>query len=125
MSLMPTDTERRERLDAIRPEAAQLAEGLRTHHRAQVQVSERAETVLGHPGWQTYVDHIDAILEDLDQRIARGERALINASEPGESLTGLRLGLRDLKGERRGWEGAREMIPRMIEAGEKARQALA
>ena len=120
---MTTRRERFEQLAAVLPDKHR--DGIRYHLGAQRQVAEHARTVLQHPGWQVFVDHVDAQLEVLDARRTILQRQLEDGAELGEALTKIKLELTAIKAEIRGWAGAKTMIPQMIEAGDRAVEALA
>ena len=114
---MPTREEFQERLLLQREEHRRVAAEQQTVKR---QVAEQARTVVYHPGWQMFCDHLDAVARALDARIATLTRQMEDGQELGEALTALKIQLREMKGERRGITTALELIPDLIKAGEQA-----
>lgn len=98
---------------------------VRYHLDAQRQVADIARTVVAHPGWQIYLDHVDANLEALGARQKALESQIAKGDELGDALAALKLRLRDVTGEIRGWQGAKAVVPQMIEAGDRAVESLA
>jgi uncharacterized protein (DUF342 family) len=100
-------------------------DAMRYHLGAQRQVAEIARTVVLHPGWQMFLDHLDAHLEALTKRLATLQDRIVTGVELGDALAALKLQSRDLAGEIRGLTLAKNLVPQMIEAGDKAVEALA
>ena len=98
---------------------------MRYHLGAQRQVGEAARTVLQHPGYQIFVDHLDAQLDALTKRMTVLQDRIMKGPELSDALTALKLEVRDVSGEIRGLLMAKNLIPQMIEAGDKAIEALA
>src|SRR3990167_4863973 len=105
--------------------SAPQRQAVREHHEIQRQVAEVARTVVQHPGYQMFLDHLDAHLEALTKRRANLDRMIADGPELGEALAALKLQLRDVAGEIRGLTLAKALIPQMVEAGERAVEALA
>lgn len=86
------------------------------HRQAQVAVARKAQTVVDHPGWQTFLDHLGAIQE---ARMAERERTLEEMTDAiGEALQTLQLRVKALDGELKGLKVAVELIPTLITQGQ-------
>jgi hypothetical protein len=120
---MTTHRERYAQVVATLPKPHQ--EAMRYHLDAQRQVGAIARMVVQHPGWQVFLDHLDAHLEVLTKRLATLRDRIVTGVELGDALAALKLESRDLSGEVRGLTLAKQLVPQMIEAGDKAVDALA
>ena len=94
------------------------------HYRAQMDVARRAELVVGHEGWQVYLDHLTAWKDRLTTRRDATLKKLAGGPELGDALTVLKLELRELDGELRALDRAMTLIPELIEHGAQAREKL-
>ena len=115
---MPT----REEWDAFQSKEAgrEKVQAIRYQRQAQIQVGQQARTIVDHPGWQTFVDHVEQMLNTIGARIGLVTTQLSDSEELGDALAKLKLELRGLKGEKRGLEAALELIPKLITDGETA-----
>lgn len=94
------------------------------HFRIQHQVGQRAETVVNHEGWQTYLDHLSQVRSNLEQERTRTQEKMGKGPEVGDTLIALKFKLRDLDGEIRGLTTAIDLVPGLIERGREAGKAL-
>ena len=99
-------------------ESREKVQAIRYQRQAQIQVGQQARTVIDHPGWQTFVDHLEPA------RNAVAARINLLATEISDSedmdVAKLKLQLHGLKGEKRGLDYALELIPKLITDGETA-----
>lgn len=86
--------------------------------RQTAEVTERAKTVVTHPGWQLFLDRLAARRDLLDARRRTLERELLDGDALGETLEVLKIHIRQVKGELMGLDFAAEIVPDMIQAGE-------
>ncbi len=88
----------------------------KTHYQrmATIEVGRRAQMVVEHPGWQTYVDHLEAIKESVQVRRNRLAKDMADTDTLGEALTQMKLQLKSLDGELKGLSTAIDLIPEMI-----------
>ena len=101
-------------------ESREKVQAIRYQRQAQIQVGQQARTVVDHPGWQTFIDHLEQMRNTVDARIGLVTTQLSDSEELGDALAKLKLELRGLKGEKRGLDYALELIPKLITAGETA-----
>ena len=80
-------------------------------------VADQAQIVVDHPSWQLFLNHLQAIVNDLTSKRDAKQAQLLRGSEIGEALTVLKLELRDLEAERRGVALAMDLIPELIRRG--------
>ena len=81
---------------------------------AVIEVGRRAQMVVEHPGWQTYVDHLSAIKDKVQESHDTLANQMAREDALGEELTRMKLRLRDLDGQLRGLNQAMDLIPEMI-----------
>lgn len=86
-----------------------------THHRAVIEVGRKAQMVVDHPGWQTYVDHITAIKDNVLAAKTKLVKDMSETDALGEALAAMKLQLRALDGELKGLSAAIDLIPTMIQ----------
>lgn len=90
------------------------AEGV--FQRAQrAQVAEHAKTVVDHPGWQVFLNHLEALVAARTKEKERSIEELLTAV--GTKVEGLRLSIQALDGELKGLKLACALIPGLIETG--------
>ena len=82
-------------------ESREKVQAIRYQRQAQIQVGQRARTVVDHPGWQTFVDHVEQMRNTVDARIGLVTTQLSDSEELGDALAKLKLELRGLKGDRK------------------------
>ena len=81
---------------------------------AVIEVGRRAQMVVEHPGWQTYVDHLSAIKDKVQESHDTLANQMAREDALGVELTKMKLRLRDLDGQLRGLNQAMDLIPEMI-----------
>ena len=80
-------------------------------------VADQAQIVVDHPAWQLFLNHLQAIVNDLTSKRDAKQAQLLRGSEVNEALTVLKLELRELEAERRGVALAMDLIPELIRRG--------
>lgn len=86
----------------------------------EIAASEKAQTVVDHPGWQMYLDHLESICANLREGIEARKRAMIRGDELDADLTRMKLEIRAIEAQLSGIELAMGVIPELIKRGEKA-----
>ena len=81
-------------------------------------VAEQAQIVVDHPAWQLFLNHLQAIVNDLTSKRDAKQALILRGPDIGDGLTVLKLELRDLEAERRGVALAMDLIPELIRRGQ-------
>lgn len=109
--------------DAYKALATELAkpqrDAIANHLRIQRQVGQRAQTVVQHEGWQTFLDHLEEYRRAVATRRDRHKEDLLKQEDilkRGEYM--------DLTGELRGLDIALALIPGLVERGREAGKLL-
>ncbi len=105
-------------IDAFRNHQERLKEAAvvtRNHLRAVVEVGRKAQMVVDHPGWQTYVDHITAIKDDIQARRDRLVKDMAETDALGDALNKLKIQCISLDSELKALGKAIDLIPTMIQ----------
>jgi hypothetical protein len=92
----------------------------RAHLKSVVEVGRKAQMVVDHPGWQTYVDHLTAIKDSVQARRNKLATDMSETDALGEALAQMKLQLRALDGELKGLSAAVDLIPTMIQRASDA-----
>lgn len=90
----------------------------------QVQQAVALRTVVDHAGWQVFVDHLEALLADLERRRSSLALELQNGPAMGPDLDRLKLQLITLAAEAHGLRQARDLIPELLKRGDQAVQSV-
>ena len=80
------------------------------------QDAQLATTVVGHPGWQFFIDSLDGILVELQRRMEAVKNQMVLSDD---TLISLKLEARTLQGHIAGVTMAKELIPQAIKQGEQ------
>lgn len=80
-----------------------------------IEVGRQAQTVVDHPGWQVYCDHLAALRDGAEKEKQDLVTALADGEELGESLGALKLRLKGVRGRIDGYTQALELIPTLLE----------
>lgn len=99
--------------------SARLQETFR--HRAEpiIATARRAQTVVDHPGWQTFLDHLDALKRNAEQARDGLVQQMYNGDVVGDALTKHSLKLRELSGVIKAYETAMALIPDLIKRADE------
>lgn len=89
---------------------------------AAIAVATKAETVVNHEGWQTFLDHLQSVKDVCATERARLERTIVDGDIFGDGLTAMKLKARELKGKIDGLDVAVNLIPSLIERGKAVQQ---
>lgn len=84
----------------------------------QAQQAVALRTVVDHAGWQVFVDHLEALLADLERRRSSVALELQNGPAMGPDLDRLKLKLITLAAEAHGLRKARDLIPEILRRAE-------
>lgn len=98
------------------PDEAQLERA--SARQRQIQQATLLRTVVDHPGWQVLLDHLDALLADLERRRASLALELQNGPALGPDLDRLKLQLMRLAAEAHGLQQAKDLVPTVMRRGE-------
>ena len=79
-----------------------------------------ARTVIEHPGWQLFLDALDAILVECQGKLIRLKDQMALGMELGPELERLKLESRTLVGHIAGIQMAKDLIPQAIAQGTEA-----
>lgn len=79
---------------------------------------QTAQTAVGHPGWQFFLEVVEAEIQKFNQELERQIALLAGSNEDTAALTPIRLRLRRLDGYLAGLKWARDLLPRVIQQGE-------
>lgn len=90
---------------------------------ATLAVSKRAELVVSHPGWQTFLDHLGTLRDNAQRALDSETRAMVEDDVIGDPLTKMKLTAAELRGRVRGYREAMELIPTLIALGHEAEPA--
>lgn len=85
----------------------------------QVAIAQ-AETIVAHPGWQFFLNALEAEVQNKKAALAHWQDALLEA----ENATA-RLNVNQLKGELTGLKFAATLVPQLVSLGEAVRAATA
>ncbi len=80
-------------------------------------LTTKSQMVVSHPGWQMFLDRVASRHQVLAARRTYVERELLDGDGTSDAI--LRLELRGIKGEMAGLDFATQIVPEMLEAGEK------
>ena len=86
---------------------------------AREAVGAQAQIVVDHPSWQLFLDHLQAIVNDLTRKADAKKAEMITGHAVGEALTVLKMEILAIEAERRGLITAMEVIPELIRRGHK------
>ena len=92
---------------------------------AMAEMTERARTVVNHPGWQLFLDRVTQRRDLLRRQRATLEREWLDGDALGETLELLKVKIREVKGELAGLDFAMSIVPEMITAGEHLARSVA
>lgn len=85
---------------------------------AVIAVSKKAETVVNHEGWQTFLDHLGALKDEANRRNETLIKALAYDNEISSTELGkLKLQISHIAGEIKSLDMAITLIPTLISAG--------
>ena len=90
----------------------------------EVAAAEKARMVVDHPGWQMYLDHLEAICTNLRNSIEARKTRMIDGNELDADLTRIKLEVRAIEAQLAGIELAMKVVPEIIKRGEDASSAL-
>src|SRR2546425_12731744 len=82
-----------------RQKETEKREGREYNRHATIAVAKKAETVLSHEGWQTFLDHLGSLRDTAQQHLDAATKELAIGDVWGDHLTELRARARWLKGE--------------------------
>ena len=90
----------------------------------EIAAAEKARMVVDHPGWQMYLDHLEAICTNLRNSIEARKTRMIDGNELDADLTRIKLEVRAIEAQLAGIELAMKIVPEIIKRGEDASSAL-
>ena len=96
----------------------------RVHLQAVQEVGRRAQMVIDHPGWQTFVDHIEELRRVSSQTREGLVKQMTDGDVLGQELEKLKLRVKALDGEIKGLTQAIDLIPEMIKRAQQAADEL-
>lgn len=85
---------------------------------ARQAVAEQCQIVVDHPAWQLFLNHLQAVVNDLTTKLDDKQGHILRGKEVGEMLTVLKMECLELEAERRGLKLAMEVIPTLIKRGQ-------
>ena len=86
----------------------------------------QADTIVSHPGWQFFLNALKARVDTLQEAQAAAVRQLVDSTDGNvDTLLALKNELRFLNGQLDGLQFAASLIPTLVDAGVKGRQAAA
>lgn len=97
---------------------------MRDHYTIQSDVGRRAELVANDEKYQAWIDHLSALRDTAKTRVEGLVTDVADGPDLGEALAGKKIMLANARGELRGLQIALDLIPGMIDAGQKANAML-
>ena len=94
--------------------ATRIKEDRVQQRRAQAEVAESLKTVLTHPGWLVYAQHLQALIDDGSATMDRLQGDMIRGTTLGQDLERQKLALRELLAARHAYQTALALIPEVI-----------
>jgi uncharacterized protein YndB with AHSA1/START domain len=88
-------------------------------HPTLLKAIEQARTVVGHPGWQFFLDSMQVQVTKLEKNRSLVIEQMIKGDATNEPLTVLKFTLREIEGELRGLHFAATLIPTTVDLGTK------
>ena len=83
------------------------------------EVTQKAQTVLDHPGWQHFADALETRMVEVKASRAQFAERMVNGSEMGAQLELLKLNVNKCDAELAGLRFAASVIPQTIELGQR------
>jgi hypothetical protein len=87
------------------------------HRNATIAVARKAETVVHHEGWQTFLDHLGALRDQARGLQTAHERHLAHDDLSGQELHECRRQIARHSGAADAYEWAMKLIPTLVENG--------
>lgn len=87
---------------------------------AAIAVARRAETVVAHEGWQTFLDHLGAMRDSLAKYAEECAQRAMQTNVWGDALSELKCQARAAKAGADAYDNAMKMIPSLISQGRVA-----
>lgn len=84
---------------------------------ATIAVAKKAETVVAHEGWQTFLDHLGAMRDNLHGYAADVGKRIIETNLWGDALAEAKCQARAAKAAGDAYQQAMDMIPALITRG--------
>jgi len=104
----------------IRSQQEQARAARESQRKSIVQVGHHARTVVEHPSWQVYVDHIETMKAKAEDDLAQLIKQMADGDEHGEKLTAMKMHLKYLNGLVQGYSHAVELIPELLRRAQEA-----
>jgi hypothetical protein len=79
-----------------------------------IEVGRKIQMVVDHPGWQEYVNHLEAMRDAAQRKRDSVVSEIVNTDKLGEELAKLKLQLTSLEGELKGLSAAIDLVPELI-----------
>lgn len=82
-------------------------------------IAERASTIVGHPGWQWYLDSIQTRVKEVEKLREGHVNRMIFGKELGQDLERLKIELNTMDAEIKALKYAQDIVPQAIEQGQR------
>lgn len=103
---------------------ARQAEQVRAERQVQAavvrEVGRRAQMVVDSPGWSLFVEHLQALIADAEQRKEATVAKMVEGDAVGDALTQLKVDMARLGAEIKALSTAVDLIPELIKRGQDA-----
>ena len=83
------------------------------------EIAEKAQMVVGHPGWQFYADSLETRISEVEKLRKQTTDSMVFGKAMGHELELLKLQLNTMDAEIRALRYAQELIPQAIEQGQR------
>lgn len=93
------------------------------HRNATIAVARKAETVVNHEGWQTFLDHLGAMVDAAKNARDAQMQTLTFGVHWGDDLAEFKAKAREYAAEARAYERAMKLIPTLVQNGLAAQDA--
>lgn len=87
---------------------------------AVIQVGRKAQMLVDHPGWQMYLDHVEALRAETQRKRDAIVAEIVDGDKLGDELAKLKLACDSLKGELAGLSKAIDLVPELIKRASDA-----
>lgn len=102
----------------------QLASVTRSNALAMVEVGRKLNTVVDHPGWQEYVDHLESIIAAKTKQREQITKDMLDGDTLGQELEKTKIAALKLGEEIKGLRTAVDLIPELLKRAAKAAEGL-
>ena len=92
--------------------------------KAIIEVGRKAQMVVDHPAWQSYIEHLEAMRDEVKRKRDSIVTEIVEGDKLGEELAKLKLQCDSLKGELAGLSKAIDLIPELLKRATDAVQLM-